>query len=117
MVSEKTKLNFLILLLKAFCGVRSDNEETVLQKLLQDIMLRIVASFPVQNPNAHPTPPQDNLDVENPYSSFPAHPIIRFPRLYPADAGGQETTEEFCHKNAYVHNSLHPGDYNRYQFK
>ena len=89
----------------------NDAEEVLLQKLLQSIMEKIFASFPVEDAAFHPVPPQDDLDAEDIFSSFPSLPRIRQPRKYAADANQRHAdAHEHCTKNPSTHPSLLPGN-------
>ena len=84
-------------------------EETLLQKLLLIIMDKIFNSFPVHDPQFHPTPPVDNLNNDDVFSSFPNFPKIRQPRKYAADRNNQEDNPDACNKYPSNHPSLLPG--------
>ena len=98
---------------QAFSAVANDAEEVLLQKLLQSIMEKIFASFPVEDPAFHPVPPEDGLDAEDSFSSFPNLPRIRRPRKYAADANQQRHADAHnnCTKNSSTHPSLLPGNH------
>ena len=53
---------FLTLLQKVFHDIEDDEEETLLQKLLQKVMVCVYAAFPFHDPNAYPEPPRDDID-------------------------------------------------------
>ena len=86
----------------------NDAEEVLLQKLLQSILEKVFASFPVEDPAFHPVPPHDGLDAEDSFSSFPS-----LPGKYAAHANQQRHADAHnnCTKNASTHPSLLPGSH------
>ena len=105
-------------------AVRSEEEETLLQKLLQTVMAKVLAAYPFEDLSQHPGPIVDDIDDEDIYSSFPNYPRLRHPRKYQADLptvdqedGEPEqilSPDKVCLKNADSHSSLHPGKCPKY---
>ena len=90
----------------------SDEEESLLQKVLQVMMEKVVAAFPTWDPVFRPPAPEPVV-IEEPYASFPSLPRIRNPRPYEADNVAQPNAgpnaEVQCNKQGYSHGSLSRG--------
>jgi hypothetical protein len=85
----------LLHLFKALTSLRTEAEEKLFQKLLQEIMVCLVTSFPIHDAIMNPGPVVDDAEmVDDTYSFFPSQNRIRKERPYQADQGLEETPED-----------------------
>ena len=100
---------------QAIIGLQTDEEETLLQKVLQMAMDKVLAAIPTDDPAFRPAPTRP-IDINEPYASFPSLPRIRDPRPYEADEIARQNddrhAEILCNKKGYSHGSLSRGKIN-----